>query len=100
HLYRSRRQYAELRVKGAKGYPEGFNLDFNRGIFFGELLGALPTDAITHGHGFELATFNASNLVYRKEQMLAARPAHMGANVVFNQADVDGGAPREMGGGS
>jgi len=55
---------------------------------------ACPTDAITHGHGFELATFNASNLVYRKEQMLAARPAHMGANVVFNQADVDGGAPK------
>jgi NADH-quinone oxidoreductase subunit I len=61
---------------------------------------ACPTDAITHGHGFELATFNASNLVYRKEQMLAARPAHMGANVVFNQADVDGGAPKEMVAGS
>src|ERR1700686_203261 len=38
----------------------------------------------------------ASNLVYRKEQMLAPRPAHMGANIVFNQADVDGGAPTEM----
>jgi hypothetical protein len=28
------------------------------------------------------------------------RPAHMGANVVFNQADVDGGAPKEMVAGS
>src|SRR5215468_1377466 len=31
---------------------------------------ACPTDAITHGHGFELATFNATNLIYRKEQLL------------------------------
>jgi NADH-quinone oxidoreductase subunit I len=30
----------------------------------------LPTDAITHGHGFELATLNATNLVMRKEDML------------------------------
>jgi NADH-quinone oxidoreductase subunit I len=57
---------------------------------------ACPTDAITHGHGFELASFNVSDLIYRKEQMLAPRPAHMGANVIFNQADVDGGAPAEM----
>jgi len=32
-------------------------------------------------------------LVYRKEQMLAPRPAHMGANAVFNQAEVAEGAP-------
>ena len=61
---------------------------------------ACPTDAITHGHGFELATFNASNLIYRKEQMLAPQPAHMGANIVFNQADVDGGAPTQVTPGS
>ena len=54
---------------------------------------ACPTDAITHGHGFEIATFNATNLIYRKEQMLAAMPAHIGANAIFNQADVAGGAP-------
>jgi hypothetical protein len=40
-----------------------------------------------------LASFNASTLVYRKEQMLALKPAHIGANAVFNQADVAGGAP-------
>ena len=57
---------------------------------------ACPTDAITHGHGFELATFNASSLVYRKEQMLAATPAHLGANSVFNQVEVLGGAPAEV----
>jgi NADH-quinone oxidoreductase subunit I len=91
---------AEHRVSGAERYAKVYNIDYNRCIFCGYCVEACPTDAITHGHGFELATFNASNLVYRKEQMLAARPAHMGANVVFNQADVDGGAPKEMVAGS
>jgi len=54
---------------------------------------ACPTDAITHGHGFEIASFNASNLVYRKEQMLAPMPAHMGAGAVFNRDEVASGAP-------
>jgi NADH-quinone oxidoreductase subunit I len=31
---------------------------------------ACPTDAITHGHGFEIASYDTSTLVYRKEQML------------------------------
>jgi NADH-quinone oxidoreductase subunit I len=31
---------------------------------------ACPTDAITHGHGFEIASYNTSTLIYRKEQML------------------------------
>jgi NADH-quinone oxidoreductase subunit I len=31
---------------------------------------ACPTDAITHGHGFELATYDINALVYRKEQLL------------------------------
>jgi NADH-quinone oxidoreductase subunit I len=52
---------------------------------------ACPTDAITHGHGFELATFNASNLIYRKEQMLAPAPTHMGANQVFAKSELDSG---------
>ena len=91
---------AEHRVSGAERYAKVYNIDYNRCIFCGYCVEACPTDAITHGHGFELATFNASNLIYRKEQMLAARPAHMGANVVFNQADVDGGAPKEMVAGS
>ena len=42
---------------------------------------------------FEIASFNASNLIYRKEQLLSAAPAHLGANEVFNSADVAGGAP-------
>jgi NADH-quinone oxidoreductase subunit I len=87
---------AENRVSGAERYARVYNIDYNRCIFCGYCVEACPTDAITHGHGFELATFNASNLVYRKEQMLAPRPAHMGANIVFNQADVDGGAPVQV----
>jgi NADH-quinone oxidoreductase subunit I len=86
----------ENRASGAERYAKVYNIDYNRCIFCGYCVEACPTDAITHGHGFELATFNASNLVYRKEQMLAPRPAHMGANVIFNQADVDGGAPAQM----
>ena len=39
-------------------------------IFCGYCVEACPTDAITHGHGFELATLNATNLVMRKEDML------------------------------
>ena len=35
-------------------------------------------DAITHGHGFEIASFDASNLVYRKERMLAPMPGQPG----------------------
>ena len=87
---------SENRISSSERYAKVYNIDYNRCIFCGYCVEACPTDAITHGHGFELATFNATNLVYRKEMMLAPRPAHMGANIVFNQADVDGGAPTEM----
>jgi hypothetical protein len=43
-----------------------------------------------------LASFNATNLVYRKEQMLAIKPAHLGANPVFNAAEIAGGAPADI----
>jgi NADH-quinone oxidoreductase subunit I len=84
---------AENRVSGAERYAKVYNIDYNRCIFCGYCVEACPTDAITHGHGFEIASFNASNLVYRKEQMLAPRPAHMGANAIFNRDEVAGGAP-------
>ena len=84
---------AQNRVSGAERYAKVYNIDYNRCIFCGYCVEACPTDAITHGHGFELASFNASNLVFRKEQMLAPMPAHMGANSVFNQAEVEAGAP-------
>src|SRR5919205_1516436 len=66
---------AEHRVSGAERYAKVYNIDYNRCIFCGYCVEACPTDAITHGHGFEIATFNASALIYRKEQMLAPIPA-------------------------
>ena len=64
----------ENRISGAERYAKVYNIDYNRCIFCGYCVEACPTDAITHGHGFELATYNASNLVYRKEQLLAPVP--------------------------
>lgn len=65
---------AEQRISGAERYAKVYNIDYNRCIFCGYCVEACPTDAITHGHGFELATFNATNLIYRKEQLLAETP--------------------------
>jgi NADH-quinone oxidoreductase subunit I len=90
----------EVRISGAERYAKVYNIDYNRCIFCGYCVEACPTDAITHGHGFELATFNASSLVYRKEQLLAIAPAHMGANAVFNREEVGIGEPPEMTQGS
>jgi len=42
--------------------------------FCGYCVEACPTDAITHGHGFELATYDINSLVYRKEQLLEKNP--------------------------
>ena len=71
---------AEKRVSGAERYAKVYNIDYNRCIFCGYCVEACPTDAITH----------------RKEQLLAPRPAHLGANPVFNAAEVAGGAPAEV----
>jgi NADH-quinone oxidoreductase subunit I len=79
----------EHRISGAERYAKVYNIDYNRCIFCGYCVEACPTDAITHGHGFEIATFNASNLVYRKEALLAPVAAHLGANSVFNTAEVE-----------
>jgi len=72
------------RISGAERYAKVYNIDYNRCIFCGYCVEACPTDAITHGHGFELASFNASGLVYRKEQLLAGTPAHEGSNAIYN----------------
>ncbi len=91
---------AERRISGAERYAKVYNIDYNRCIFCGYCVEACPTDAITHGHSFELATFNASNLGSRKEQLLSGAPAHLGANAVFNPPETAGGAPAEAVSGS
>ena len=61
---------AERRISSAERYAKVYNIDYNRCIFCGYCVEACPTDAITHGHGFELASLNATTLIHRKEDML------------------------------
>ena len=62
------------RISSAERYAEVYNIDYNRCIFCGYCVEACPTDAITHGHGFELASYDTASLVYRKERLLAPNP--------------------------
>ena len=59
-----------MRISGGERYASVYNIDYNRCIFCGYCVEACPTDAITHGHGFELASYDTASLVMRKEQML------------------------------
>jgi NADH-quinone oxidoreductase subunit I len=61
---------SEQRISAGERYAEVYNIDYNRCIFCGYCVEACPTDAITHGHGFEVATYNITDLIYRKEQLL------------------------------
>ena len=65
----------EHRISSSERYAKVYNIDYSRCIFCGYCVEACPTDAITHGHGFELASYNTSTLIYRKEQLLAPLPA-------------------------
>jgi NADH-quinone oxidoreductase subunit I len=61
----------KVRISGGERYAKVYNIDYNRCIFCGYCVEACPTDAITHGHGIEVSSFNTATLVLRKEQMLA-----------------------------
>jgi NADH-quinone oxidoreductase subunit I len=61
---------AEQSISSSERYAKVYNIDYNRCIFCGYCVEACPTDAITHGHGFEIASYDTSTLIYRKEQML------------------------------
>ncbi len=65
---------AEQRISSSERYAKVYNIDYNRCIFCGYCVEACPTDAITHGHGFELASLNATTLVMRKEDLLVPPP--------------------------
>src|SRR3954467_11486905 len=66
------------RISGGERYATVYNIDYSRCIFCGYCVEACPTDAITHGHGFEAASYNTSTLIKRKEDLLAAVPAGVG----------------------
>jgi NADH-quinone oxidoreductase subunit I len=63
---------ADKRISAGDRYAKAYNIDYSRCIFCGYCVESCPTDAITHGHGFELAPYNINALIYRKEQMLEA----------------------------
>jgi NADH-quinone oxidoreductase subunit I len=65
---------AAKRISAGERYASVYNIDYSRCIFCGYCVEACPTDAITHGHGFELATYNINELLYRKEKLLEPGP--------------------------
>jgi len=67
----------EQRISAAERYAKVYNIDYNRCIFCGYCVEACPCDAITHGHGFEIAAYDTNSLVYRKEQLLEPLPANI-----------------------
>ena len=76
----------QVRISGGERYAKQYTIDYNRCIFCGFCVEACPTDAITHGHGFELASYNTSTMVMRKEDLLAPRPAGAKAPVMHDEA--------------
>ena len=78
------------RISSGERYAKTYNIDYNRCIFCGYCVEACPTDAITHGHKFELASYNTSTLIYRKEDMLVQIPA--GAKPPVMNESVEAGA--------
>ena len=68
------------RISAGERYASVYNIDYSRCIFCGYCVEACPTDAITHGHGFELATYNINELLYRKEKLLESWPKKAAAS--------------------
>jgi len=64
-----------VRISAGERYAKVYNIDYNRCIFCGYCVEACPTDAITHGHGFEVASYNTATLIKRKEDMLVPLPS-------------------------
>ena len=54
------------RISAGERYASAYNIDYSRCIFCGYCVEACPTDAITHGHNFELAPYDINALIYRK----------------------------------
>ena len=82
----------KMRMSGGERFASVYNIDYSRCIFCGYCVEACPTDAVTHGHAFEIASFNTSTLVYRKEQLLApVRPGMKGSVSIDEEEEVSAG---------
>src|SRR4051794_33520205 len=75
----------KVRISGGERYAKVYNIDYNRCIFCGYCVEACPTDAITHGHDFEIASYNTSTLIYRKDRLLAPIPPGAHAPVIVEE---------------
>lgn len=62
------------RMSAGERYAKVYNIDYSRCIFCGYCVEACPTDAITHGHGFEMSAYDINSMVYRKEKLLEPLP--------------------------
>jgi len=74
HYIEAAENTGDHRISAAERYAKVYNIDYNRCIFCGYCVEACPCDAITHGHGFEIAAYDTNALVYRKEQLLEPVP--------------------------
>jgi NADH-quinone oxidoreductase subunit I len=78
----------KMRMSGGERFANVYNIDYSRCIFCGYCVEACPTDAVTHGHAFEIASFNTSTLIYRKEQLLAPIPEGTTGTVSVDEEEV------------
>jgi NADH-quinone oxidoreductase subunit I len=79
------------RISAGERYASVYNIDYSRCIFCGYCVEACPTDAITHGHGFELAPFDINALIYRKEQLLEPWPPKTSVPQLTSRRPVNSG---------
>ena len=63
-----------LRISGGERHAKVYNIDYSRCISCGYCVAAGPTDAITHGHGFEIASYNTSALILPQGKDARADP--------------------------
>jgi NADH-quinone oxidoreductase subunit I len=78
----------EVRISSAERYAKVYNIDYNRCIFCGYCVEACPTDAITHGHGFELATLERDQPDHAQGRYAGARGVAMPGSLAAHSDSV------------